>query len=806
MCPLHPSPTIPSPSRPKVTLMLVTWNEIHGLRDCVPKLDRNLIDQVLVLDGGSTDGTVGYCLEQGFEVYVQEKRGIRKAYEEVWPMIRGEIVILFAPDGGSVPEKLDPLIRKMGEGFDMVIVSRYKDDAKSEEDDAVTAFGNWLFNTLINLLHGGRYTDCMVMYRALRTSLPYELDLFSESSYQPMERACRTVSSIEPLMSVRAAHDRLKVDEIPGDEPDRLGGERKLQVWRWGAVYLLQVLREVIWRPKADKSYPLSAPDPAAARRRVEACLAVEKAPPPVPAAAAAAPARRGRRLEFAALAGILALSSLALLFQARQVFDFFDMSGFLDAGYRVFRGQRPYLDFQYVAGPVHLWMHALSFALFGFTQSAVLAHLLAVNAAATLAVYALSRDRVPVPLALAVSAVSSITFAIPIAHPWYDQNAYLWFLAALALLPVKGRALPARSAAAGALVVLSIFTKTNIGGAAALAVAGVILCGPSPLRMIAAYAGGMLAALLLLTRFFDVHAFVDQTLLAYRPESRLHALPVMLFHAAVSTPYGATALGGAVVLAKAGLPWLRAHQPEWAILLGVLFTGTVGLVTGSMRPHANFALAGAALALLCAVGWEVIRRPSVTRVRPATVAAWMACSAVLMAGVLGLSVWRAGFAWTWNPYSTDRSYELKTESFRGWNAHPRLGEGTDLAVQAVRDRVPASASLLILPHGTWIYGLAGRMPYAPAPFLFHEGKMPPPGRWREEVRRAWMEHPPDWILLHGYSKIDFSTSATVMRDLGLGDWLARGYRIDRSWDRWRLLRRKEPGEPPEDPQVFEPE
>lgn len=36
---------------------------------------------------------------------------------------------------------------------------------------------------------------------------------------------------------------------IPGDEPPRLGGERKLRVFRWGASYYFQFLRDwLLWR------------------------------------------------------------------------------------------------------------------------------------------------------------------------------------------------------------------------------------------------------------------------------------------------------------------------------------------------------------------------------------------------------------------------------------------------------------------------------------------------------------------------------------------------------------------------------
>jgi hypothetical protein len=54
--------------------------------------------------------------------------------------------------------------------------------------------------------------------------------------------------SREPLLSVRAAKKRLRVAEIPGDEPARIGGVRKLKVFRWGAACYLQFLMEaLVW-------------------------------------------------------------------------------------------------------------------------------------------------------------------------------------------------------------------------------------------------------------------------------------------------------------------------------------------------------------------------------------------------------------------------------------------------------------------------------------------------------------------------------------------------------------------------------
>lgn len=233
----------------RTTLLLLTLNEIDGMRAICPRIRREWVDHIVVLDGGSTDGTIEYARSQGYFVYVQKERGVRQGMMEVLPHIEGDILITFSPDGNSIPELIQPLIAKMREGYDMVIVSRYLDGAKSEDDDWITAFGNWLMTKTVNVLFGGHYTDMIVIFRAHKKQLIQDLELDKDDGYRLAERIVGMKIAWEPLLSIRAAKRRLKVTEIPGDEPPRIGGKRKLKVFRYGLAYFIQFGREFFsWR------------------------------------------------------------------------------------------------------------------------------------------------------------------------------------------------------------------------------------------------------------------------------------------------------------------------------------------------------------------------------------------------------------------------------------------------------------------------------------------------------------------------------------------------------------------------------
>jgi glycosyltransferase involved in cell wall biosynthesis len=228
----------------KVTLLALTLNEIDGVKAILPRIPREQIDQLLVIDGGSTDGTIQWVREQGYDIHVQERKGIRFAYLEALPLIVGDVIVSISPDGNCNPAVIPSLLDKMREGYDMVIGSRYLGGATSEDDDLVTAFGNWLFTRTVNLLYGAHYSDVMVIYRAFTRSLIYELGLDRDASYTLPERLFRTIISWEPLMSIRAAKYGKRIGEVYAGEPPRIGGERKLQILRWGAAYYFQIWKE----------------------------------------------------------------------------------------------------------------------------------------------------------------------------------------------------------------------------------------------------------------------------------------------------------------------------------------------------------------------------------------------------------------------------------------------------------------------------------------------------------------------------------------------------------------------------------
>lgn len=241
----------------KVTLIIPTLNEIDGIRVIMHRIKPEWYDQLIIIDGGSTDGTVEFLKEHGYEVIFQKAAGLRKAFIENYKNVTGDIIITFSPDGNSIPELIPALIAKIKEGYDMVIVSRYFGKAKSYDDTFITGLANKVFTAIISILFGFKYTDAMVIYRAYRKEIVEELGILRARSDFYEKHIGRYVSW-EPQLSIRCAKKKLKIAEIPGDEPRRIGDENKsgilpssrIRHYRVGFACLALIVDEFLRRKK----------------------------------------------------------------------------------------------------------------------------------------------------------------------------------------------------------------------------------------------------------------------------------------------------------------------------------------------------------------------------------------------------------------------------------------------------------------------------------------------------------------------------------------------------------------------------
>lgn len=112
-----------------LSIILPVVNESDNLRELLPRMravmDRErLIFEILVVDGGSTDGTQQVAAELGARVLGERRRGYAGALETGFAEAQGDYVLTLDADMSHEPDFVAKLWRARKEG-DIVIASRY---------------------------------------------------------------------------------------------------------------------------------------------------------------------------------------------------------------------------------------------------------------------------------------------------------------------------------------------------------------------------------------------------------------------------------------------------------------------------------------------------------------------------------------------------------------------------------------------------------------------------------------------------------------------------------------------------------
>jgi glycosyltransferase involved in cell wall biosynthesis len=223
------------PGRARVSVVVPTLNEARNVVHVLPRIP-DWVDEVVLVDGGSTDGTVEAARSVWPEVRVvrEERPGKGIALQSGWTAAKGDIVVTIDADGSTDPAEIPAFIGPLLAGADMVKGSRFVHGAGSDDIDLLRRLGNRALTRLVRLLYGGRYTDLCYGYNAFWRH------------HIPVFEARADGFEIETLMNVRALLHDLKVVEVASFESSRIHGQSNLRTFADGWRVLRTILRERI--------------------------------------------------------------------------------------------------------------------------------------------------------------------------------------------------------------------------------------------------------------------------------------------------------------------------------------------------------------------------------------------------------------------------------------------------------------------------------------------------------------------------------------------------------------------------------
>ena len=222
-----------------LSVVIPAYNEENGISEIAkrvlavePALKNAGVDklELLVVDDGSRDKTaeVASSIPGVSLIRHPKNKGYGAALKTGFSKASGELIGFLDADGTYPPEYFPQLCQAALKGTDLVIGSRM---AGADSKMPLTRrIGNFFFATLLTLLGRQKVTDSASGMRVFKKEILEQI--------YPLPDGL----NLTPVMSTRALHEGIKIEEVPIPYSERVG-RSKLSVIRDGRIFL----QSMVW-------------------------------------------------------------------------------------------------------------------------------------------------------------------------------------------------------------------------------------------------------------------------------------------------------------------------------------------------------------------------------------------------------------------------------------------------------------------------------------------------------------------------------------------------------------------------------
>ena len=207
----------------KTLLVVLNKNEELGLKEILPRINKNLFKEIICIDGNSTDNSAAVLDSFAIKVLAQNSSGRGAAFKLAFKYAQNrgfDYLLFFSSDGNEDPYDLEKFINLMDLNPDLIIASRMLPGSHNEEDDKFLRprkMGNKVFSffawVTFSKFKSKYISDPINGFRALRFSSWSDKQFRSDNF------------SIEFEISIKAYKYNYKVVEFETKENERISGK-----------------------------------------------------------------------------------------------------------------------------------------------------------------------------------------------------------------------------------------------------------------------------------------------------------------------------------------------------------------------------------------------------------------------------------------------------------------------------------------------------------------------------------------------------------------------------------------------------
>ena len=213
----------------QITIAIPALNEAGAITDII-RACKKYSDDVLVIDGHSTDDTVKIAKDLDARVIFDNRKGKGEAIRSVIPHLNREIVVFVDADGSHDPDDIPLLIQPiLDDEADHVSGSRLlggSSELHGGFDECFRLMGSSFITACINHRFKVTLSESQNGFRAIRTAVLRDLGL------------CEDITTIEQEMIMKTLKKGYRMAEVPTHEQKRKAGYSKIEVKRVAFRYV----------------------------------------------------------------------------------------------------------------------------------------------------------------------------------------------------------------------------------------------------------------------------------------------------------------------------------------------------------------------------------------------------------------------------------------------------------------------------------------------------------------------------------------------------------------------------------------
>ena len=196
----------------KISVIIPALDEETSIANVINDLPKEIVDEVIVVDNGSSDSTGSVAEKAGAKVVKEGVKGYGAACQKgISCSGVSDIIVILDADYSDYPDRIGILLNPIIEhDFDMVLGSRILGNAEKGSLNFPQILGNKLAVYLIEKVTGFRYTD-MGPFRAIKAKKLKDLNMIDKNFGWNVE------------MQIKAVKQGLRIKEVPVDYRNRIG-------------------------------------------------------------------------------------------------------------------------------------------------------------------------------------------------------------------------------------------------------------------------------------------------------------------------------------------------------------------------------------------------------------------------------------------------------------------------------------------------------------------------------------------------------------------------------------------------------